>query len=398
MGRRNIAKEIEADFEEVLELSSHQKTINSLRDELAIAKQEAELYKEQALKNVRQSLEASGGKYKIAIKDIKPSQQCRQTFTEAAIFKRAQSLKAEGQLDPVILVPLAREANKYQLEDGELRWRAANYLVEQGHSDWEYLDAVIAPISPSEEEIHRRSLIHHLHSEELNPLDRLEAITREIYWQIDLEINPEEIAKHNGDKLTASQDKLKKLLRNMHYFFKTNDEAKLKLQLLQQKPTANLQQEIASFELSDIQKKLLHLLLDLQINFQSFVANDLPMTSLTNDLKQGIRVNGLGCHQALAINKLSAKNLNQTEGLAIKTRAQVLEQVISQHLSVRKTRELVTRVLEQHNSQIAQKPQKSVTKYVNYITDMEISRLSQEDKAVLIETLEAKLAQLRRGN
>ena len=247
MGRRNIAKEIEADFEEVLELSSHQKTINSLREELAVAKQEAELYKEQALKNVRQSLEAEGGKYKIAIKDIKPSQQCRQTFTESAIFKRSQSLLSEGQLDPIILVPLAQEANKYQLEDGELRWRAANYLVEQGHSEWEYLDAVIAPISPSDEEIHRRSLIHHLHSEELNPLDRLEAITREIYWQIDLEINPEEIAKHNGDRWIASQDKLKKLLRNMHYFFKTNAQAKLKLQQLQRKPTSYIQQELTSF-------------------------------------------------------------------------------------------------------------------------------------------------------
>ncbi len=395
MGRRNIAQEIEADFEEVLELSSHQKTINSLRDELATAKQEAELYKEQALKNVRQSLEAEGGKYKIAIKDIKPSQQCRQTFTEEAIFKRAKSLKAEGQLDPVILVPLPQEADKYQLEDGELRWRAANYLVEQGHSDWEYLDAVIAPISPSDEEIHRRSLIHHLHSEELNPLDRLEAITREIYWQIDLEINPEEIAKHNGDKLIASQDKLKKLLRNMHYFFKTNDKAKLKLQLLQQKPDANLQQEISSFELSDLQKELLYLLLDLQINFQSFVANDLPMTSLTNDLKQSIRVNGLGCHQALAINKLSAKNLNQTETKAIKTRAKVLKQVINQHLSVRKTRELVNQVLEQHNSQIASKQQKPVTKYISYIKDMEVGKLSKEDKDALIEALEIKLVKLR---
>ncbi len=397
MGRRNIAEEIEADFEEVLELSSHQQTINLLREELAAAKQEVELYKEQALKNVRQSLEASGGKYKVAIRDIKPSPQCRQTFTESAIFKRTQSLKAEGQLEPIILVSLAQEINKYQLEDGELRWRAAKYLVEQGHREWEYLDAVIAPISPSEQEIHRRTLIHHLHSEELNPLDRLEAIAREIYWQIDLEINPEQIAKHNGDRWAASQDKLKKLLRNMHYFFKTNSQAKLKLQQLQQKPTSYLQQELASLELSKTQKELLQLLLELQINFQSFVANDLPMASLSNDLKQGIRAQGLACHQALAISKLSAKNLNQTEAEAIKIRAQVLEQVIRKHLSVRKTRELVTQVLEQHNSQTAIKQQKSVTKYINYIEALDLSGLSQEDKSVLIEALEAKLAKLRFG-
>lgn len=395
MGRRNIAHEIEADFEEVLELNSHQQTINALREELVEAKQKAKLYQEEALKNVRSSLEASGGKYKIAIKDIQPSQQCRQTFTNSAIAKRAQSLKEEGQLEPIILVPLAVETNKYQLEDGELRWRAANYLVEQGHNEWEYLDAVIAPISPNEQELHRRSLIHHLHSEELNPLDRLEAITREIYWQIDLEIEPEAIAKHNGDKLAASQDKFKKALRNMHYFFKTNEQAKLKLQQLQQEPTSSIKQELTSFEFSQLQKELLQLLLKLQINFQSFVANDLPMGSLSDDLKQGIRTQDLGCHQALAINKLSGKNLNKAETEAIKIRAKVIKQVIEQHLSVRKTRFVVNQILEQHNNQIVQKQQKSVTKYINYIEGMNLDGLSQEEKAALIKTLEIQLVKLR---
>ena len=395
MARRNIAEEIEADFEEVLELSSHQKTINLLREELAAAKQEANLYKDQALNKVRQSLEGVGGKYKIAIKDIKPSQQCRQTFTDSAIFKRSQSLLAEGQLEPIILVPLAQEANQYQLEDGELRWRAANYLVKQGHKNWEYLEAVIAPISPNEKEIHRRSLIHHLHSEALNPLDRLEAVIREINWQIDLEIKPEIIAEYNGDKLLATQDRLKKLLRNMHYFFKTNDQAKLKLQQLQQKPTSILHEEIETFELSKTQKELLGLLLELQINFQSFVANDLPMTSLSDDLKQGIRTKGLACHQALAINKLSAKNLNKTEIEAVEIRASIIEEVVSKLLSVRKARQLVNQVLQAHNDQVAQKAKKSVSHHLNYIKAIEISELSGKEKLALIKVLEAKLTKLK---
>ena len=395
MGRRNIAEEIEADFEEVLELNSYQKTINLLREELAAAKQEAKLYQDRAFNKVRQSLEGAGGKYKIAIQDIRPSQQCRQTFTDSAICKRSQSLLAEGQLEPIILVPLAWEGNKYQLEDGELRWRAANYLVEQGHQEWEYLEAVIAPISPNEKEIHRRSLIHHLHSEGLNPLDRLEAVIREINWQIDLEINSEVIANYNGDRLKASRDKLKKLLRNMHYFFKTNEQAKLKLQQLQQKPTSLLRQELSTFNLSKIQKELLQLLLELQINFQSFVANDLPMASLSEDLKQGIRTKGLACYQALAINKLSAKNLQKTEVEAISIRASIVEEVMGKLLSVRKTRQLVDRVLEERNSQVALKTQKSVTQHLNYIKAMEVSQLSQRDKQVLIEALEAKLATLR---
>ncbi len=395
MVRRNIAQEIEADFEEVLELNSHQKTINLLREELAAAKEEAKLYKDQALNKVRQSLERVGGKYKIAIKDIKPSQQCRQTFTDSAIFKRSQSLLAEGQLEPIILVPLAIEGNKYQLEDGELRWRAANYLVEQGHKDWEYLEAVIAPISPNEKEIHRRSLIHHLHSEGLNPLDRLEAVQREIHWQIDLEIPPEVISKYKGERLMAGEDKLKKLLRNMHYFFKTNEQAKLKLQQLQQKPSSLIPQELETFELSKVQKELLQLLLELQINFQSFVANDLPMASLSDDLKLGIRTKGLACHQALAINKLSAKNLNKTEIEAVEIRAAVMEEVVSKLLSVRKARQLVNQVLQAHNNQVASLAKKSVTEHLNYIKAIEISELSQKDKLALIEVLEIKLAKLK---
>ena len=395
MVRRNIAQEIEADFEEVLELNSHQKTINLLREELAAAKEEAKLYKDQALNKVRQSLERVGGKYKIAIKDIKPSQQCRQTFTDSAIFKRSQSLLAEGQLEPIILVPLPIEGNKYQLEDGELRWRAANYLVEQGHKDWEYLEAVIAPISPNEKEIHRRSLIHHLHSEGLNPLDRLEAVQREIHWQIDLEIPPEVISKYKGERLMAGEDKLKKLLRNMHYFFKTNEQAKLKLQQLQQKPSSLIAQELETFELSKVQKELLQLLLELQINFQSFVANDLPMASLSDDLKLGIRTKGLACHQALAINKLSAKNLNKTEIEAVEIRAAVMEEVVSKLLSVRKARQLVNQILQAHNNQVASLAKKSVTQHLNYIKAIEISELSQKDKLALIEVLKIKLAKLK---
>ncbi len=395
MVRRNIAQEIEADFEEVLELNSHQKTINLLREELAAAKEEAKLYKDQALNKVRQSLERVGGKYKIAIKDIKPSQQCRQTFTDSAIFKRSQSLLAEGQLEPIILVPLPIEGNKYQLEDGELRWRAANYLVEQGHKDWEYLEAVIAPISPNEKEIHRRSLIHHLHSEGLNPLDRLEAVQREIHWQIDLEIPPEVISKYKGERLMAGEDKLKKLLRNMHYFFKTNEQAKLKLQQLQQKPSSLIAQELETFELSKVQKELLQLLLELQINFQSFVANDLPMASLSDDLKLGIRTKGLACHQALAINKLSAKNLNKTEIEAVEIRASIIEEVVSKLLSVRKARQLVNQILQAHNNQVASLAKKSVTQHLNYIKAIEISELSQKDKLALIEVLKIKLAKLK---
>ncbi len=101
----------------------------------------------------------------------------------------------------------------------------------------------------------------------------------------------------------------------------------------------------------------------------------------------------IGLSSPTRINSTPPRQEKEVE--AIKTRAKVLKQVIDQHLSVRKTRELVTQVLDRHNSQIIQKQQKTVSKYISYIKDMEVSKLSQEDKAALIEVLEAKLIKLR---
>ena len=59
--------------------------------------------------------------------NIQPSKQCRQTFSETVIQKRRRSLQ-EGQLDPLVLIPIADsvgQEKQYQIEDGEVTWRAA---------------------------------------------------------------------------------------------------------------------------------------------------------------------------------------------------------------------------------------------------------------------------------
>jgi ParB family transcriptional regulator, chromosome partitioning protein len=142
------------------------------------------------LENSSLLTETSTGKFLISLDKIEPSKQCRQTFTESVIQKRMQSLSREGQLDPLVLVPLSEtEAfsdKKYQIEDGEVTFRAAKRLIEQGDTQWEYLEAVLSNIEDLDT-IHFRTLLHHLHSEGLNPLDRAESIFAEINLQLQIE-------------------------------------------------------------------------------------------------------------------------------------------------------------------------------------------------------------------
>ena len=108
-----------------------------------------ETNKIQELKQKIKELEATSekaqtltGKFLVLIANIEPSKQCRQTFGENVIQKRMRSLRQEGQLDPLVLVPLTdsdhsdNKEKQYQIEDGEVTWRAAKKLVEEGESTW----------------------------------------------------------------------------------------------------------------------------------------------------------------------------------------------------------------------------------------------------------------------
>ena len=102
-------------------------TTKSVQQETTKVKELKEKIKE--LENSSSVAETSTGKFLISLDRIEPSKQCRQTFTESVIQKRMQSLSREGQLDPLVLVPVseteALSDRKYQIEDGEGTFRAA---------------------------------------------------------------------------------------------------------------------------------------------------------------------------------------------------------------------------------------------------------------------------------
>ena len=89
-------------------------------------------------------------------------------------------------------------------------------------------------------------------------------------------------------------------------------------------------------------------LLELQLNPASVDANIFPMVSLGDDLKTAIRESGLFGVHAIALSKLSAKNLGQPEAKAKTIRVKTTEKVVAEKLSAQETRKLVAGVIASH--------------------------------------------------
>ena len=372
-----------------------QEELKRLRNELEQLRAEKSEQTEEVLETLRQELKNYSGEQQIPLKSMRPSRQARQTFTKSAIRKRAESLKQHGQRTPIILVPVVGEEGSFKIEDGELRWRAASLLVEEGLAEWETLKAVIAPPPQDATELHKRSLVHNLHREDLNPLDRIEAIVEQIHSTVDLELLPEEIEECEGNEDQAAELKLRKIIRNLDYRFKKNPQDRAKLLELLEASRSQQLQALQEFELSEVQRQILGVFLELQLNINSVAANDLPMLTLPPDLKQAIRTHELPCRHALALAKLSADKLRCSEDKAIKSRQQMLAQVVSEALSLSKTRKLVTQFLQEQGI-VERKRSKTleVTEAKAALVQMPLTTLDEKELKSLQTVLARKLKEI----
>ena len=393
--RRSVANLIEEDFDSTLVAKKRHDTIQQLRQQLDLTQKEVEK-REQLLSEFRSQLEQRNGKILVPISHIIPSDQCRKTFTEAVVLKRVESLRREGQLDSLILIPIVDRPDRYQLEDGEVTWRAAKHLVEAGEEKWQSLEAVISPLVGNNQDIHRRSLLHHLHSESLNSLDRAESIIRELNWSVDLELDEAKI-EAGQSRFEAGVVKLKKILRNLDYEFRKNEAARYILQQIDRATRDEQQLALEQLELNPLQIEIILVLLDFQIELHSFVANDLAMISLPDDLKQAVRQRDLPCHQAKALGKITAKKLNESESDALEIRAKAIERVLSNALSVRDTRKLVAEILSQHKGEKPKSQGKTKEQYQEVkqsLSKLAVKQLKTTQLKSLKKAMEKKLAEI----
>mgnify|MGYP000658351873 CR=1 FL=1 len=104
----------------------------------------------------------SGGGQEIAIGDIDPNpDQPRRAFSEESIAQLAQSIREQGLLQPILVVPM--NGGRYRIVAGERRWRAARLAG---------LDEVPVIIKDvTDEQAAALALIENLQREDLDPIE-----------------------------------------------------------------------------------------------------------------------------------------------------------------------------------------------------------------------------------
>ena len=351
------------------QLSAAEEEIQRLKAEIEQLRNSGETELEAQLAQLRNQLQSQSGILSIPLDQIQPNlEQPRQTFLAESIESMSRSLEKDGQLQPIILM----QRENLVLFDGERRWRSAKAL------GWQTLTAVIIP---EPDALHRKALLTSLHREDLNPLDKAEAIVREI------ETNTSLPAADIPRILSTA-------VRRLGAQKRMNAVVELITATVEEQ-----QQGLSALALDEKERAVFGVLLDLQLNPASVDANIFPMLSLADDLKSAIREQGLKGVHAIALSKLSVKNLGVSEEKAKEIRVKTTQQVISEKLSASQTRKLVGEVIAEEalpNSTSTAKT-KPVSVETSRLQKLSIESLQAADPEQLVEfqeVLRQKLAEI----
>ena len=329
-------------FNNAIQKTGQEQKIAELQAEIDNLRNSQSPELEKELEKLREQLEKQSGETEVDLELIDPNpNQPRQTITSESIQAKARLLKKHGQISSVILVP--QDNGRYMLLDGQLRWEAASFLK------WETIRAVIvAPPS----DLDQSSLLTFLGFEDLNPLDKAEAVFKEI-------------TKSTGLELDLISTSLGTILKRIERDKKTKELTKL-IALSSEEQQSGLE----SLGVIGEEQNMLLVILELGLNPSSVKANLMPMLSLPEDLKNATRQKGLKAAHALALSIISAKTLNITEKKAASERINLTQKVISENLTVAETREIIKNIKAKYL-----KPKKSDNKEVKAAID-KISKLS----------------------
>ncbi|MFM7558853.1 MAG: chromosome partitioning protein ParB, partial [Cylindrospermopsis raciborskii] len=236
-------------------------------------------------------------------------------------------------------------------------------------------------IIPEPDALHRKALITSLHREDLNPLDKAEAIVRELATNTGLE----------------TQD-IPRILSTVVRRLNAQNRMNSVVELLTVTPEEQ-QQGLATLDLDEGEVAVLTILLDLQLNPASIEANTFPMLSLAEDLKAAIRSSGLKGVHAIALQKLSAKNLGLPESEAEEIRINITQKVLAEKLSVQKTRHLVTEAIASQSTDAEKiekqvKPVATATRSLYKVSGEALKKVEVSQLIEFQEALRKKLAEI----
>ncbi|MEA5488848.1 MULTISPECIES: ParB/RepB/Spo0J family partition protein [Pseudanabaena] len=303
------------------QLSNAEEEIAQLKTEIERLRASGSEEVETQLSTLKEQLKSQSGVVDLEITQIiQNPDQPRRTFLNESIEAMSQSLASDGQLSPIIVI--AQEDENYLLFDGERRWRAAKDL------GWSTIKAVTMD---EPKDLHRKALLTSLHREDLNPLDKAEAIIKEISLNAGLKADDIPRVLSTVIRRLNKQKRLSEVMANL-----SSDSS-----------SQNVKSDYN--HVNESEQAILKILLELQLNPASVDANLLPMLGLADDLKDAIRNLGLKGVHAIALQKLSAKNLNLSQAKAKRLREDLTKKVVQENLSVLQTRKLVNQAIAKYS-------------------------------------------------
>ena len=182
-------------------------------------------------------------------------------------------------------------------------------------------------------DLHRKALLTTLHREDLNPLDKAEALLREISQQTGIDVLE---APRILSTVVRRLDYQKRMKQVGELITASDDEQK---------------QALSALDLSDFERASLLVILGLGLNPASVSANDLRMLSLYPDLQAAIRSSNLKAAHAMVLQRLSAKKLGVSVELAAMLRAGATQEVVEKGLTLAQTQKLVSQIIEKHGTE-----------------------------------------------
>lgn len=278
---------------------------------------------EQRIAELAEQLAHRSGVHEIPLASIQPDpDQPRTIYPESVIHERAESLRREGQLSPVILIPL--ENGQYRLFDGHLRQFAAPLAG---------LTTLKAVFRADSDPIDRfdQQLTTSIQSEKLHDLDLAAGLIRLISYRTELS---------SADIPTITNSALQRLKRM---------GTVSQLKRLQSATAEEQKQWLEQQGLEAKQQQVLQVILGKGLNPVSVNTNAFPLMRLSTDLQDAMR-QGLEASKAKVIGQLTPEKLETTAAIATRLRKKLIQETLREQLSLSMIRQRVRDLIHESTS------------------------------------------------
>lgn len=237
--------------------------------------------------NLTQVEEQTASERNLPLASIRlPPQQPRRYFDPEKLQQLAQSILEHGILEPILVRPIPKELNVYELVAGERRYQAALQLKLTE------IPVVVRELTDSE--ALQLALVENLQREDLNPVEETEGVLHLLAMKLELEIA-----------------ELPPLLHRLQY---------------EQKKASN--NVVGTSELEIVESVFTALGL---MSWESFVNHRLPLLNLPHEILEALRQGRIAYTKAQTISRV--KNVS--------SRQRLLEKTIKENLSLREIRERI---------------------------------------------------------